>query len=91
MSPRVSRKDRWLAQGFRGSLCGVFWEISKPYLGKSRTKLSHGGETGVRSLGGEDPMEEGMAIHYGVLAWIILWTEEFGGLQSIGWQRVRHD
>ena len=50
VSSRVSRKDRWLAQGFRGSLCGVFWGISKPYVGKSRAKLSQGGETGVRPL-----------------------------------------
>ena len=32
-----------------------------------------------------------MAIHYGVLAWIILWTEESGGLQFMGLQRVGHD
>ena len=46
-------------------------------------------ETGVRSLGGEDPLEEGMAIHSSILAWRILWTEETGRLQSIGLQRVR--
>ena len=45
MSSRVSIKDRGLAQGFRASLCGGVWEISKPYVGKSRTKLSQGGET----------------------------------------------
>ena len=47
-------------------------------------------ETWVQSLGGED-LEEGMAIHSGILAWEIPWTEEPGGLQSIGSQRVRHD
>ena len=36
-------------------------------------------------------LEEGMATHSSILAWIIPWIEEFGGLQSIGSQRVRHD
>ena len=39
----------------------------------------------------EDPLEEGMATHSSILAWRIPWTEEPGGLQSMGWQRVRHD
>ena len=45
----------------------------------------------VRSLDQEDPLEEGMAAHSSVLAWRIPWTEEAGGLQSMGSQRVRHD
>ena len=45
----------------------------------------------VRSLGQEDPMEEGMATHSSILAWRIPWTEEPGGLQSIESQRVRHN
>ena len=48
-------------------------------------------ETWVRSLGWEDPLEEGMATHSSILAWRIPWTEEAGGLQSIGSQRVGHD
>ena len=48
-------------------------------------------ETQVRSLGWEDPLEKEMATHYGILAWKISWTEEPGGLQSMGSQRVRHD
>ena len=48
-------------------------------------------EMGVRSLGPEDPLEEEMATHSNILAWRIPWTEEPGGLQSIGSQRVRHD
>ena len=48
-------------------------------------------ETWVRSLDGEDPLEKGMATHSGILAWRIPWTEEPGGLQSMGSQRVRHD
>ena len=45
-------------------------------------------ETWVRSLGGEDPLEEGMATHSSILAWRIPWTEEPGGLQSMGLQEV---
>ena len=45
----------------------------------------------VESLGQEDPLEEGMATHSSILAWRILWTEEPGGLKSIGLQRVRRD
>ena len=41
-------------------------------------------ETWVRSLGQEDPLEEGMATHSSTLAWEIPWTEEPGGLQSMG-------
>ena len=48
-------------------------------------------ETQVLSLGWEDPLEKGMAAHSSVLAWRIPWTEEPGGLQSMGLQRVGHD
>ena len=48
-------------------------------------------ETQVQSLGQEDPLEKEMATHSSILAWRILWTEEPGGLQSMGSQRVRHD
>ena len=48
-------------------------------------------ETQVRCLGQEDPLEEEMATHSSVLVWEIPRTEEPGGLQSMGSQRVRHD
>ena len=48
-------------------------------------------ETLARSLGWEDPLEEEMATHSSVLAWEIPWTEEPGGLQSMGLQRAGHD
>ena len=48
-------------------------------------------ETQVRSLGQEDPLEKEMATYSGILAWEIPWTEEPGGLQSLGLQRFRHD
>ena len=47
-------------------------------------------ETLVQSLGWEDPLEQGMATYASILAWEIPWTEEPGGLQSMGLQRVRH-
>ena len=53
--------------------------------------LPAGQETQVQSLAGEHPLEKGMATHSGILAWGIPWTEEPGGLQSMGSQRVRHD
>ena len=48
-------------------------------------------ETRVQSLGQEDPLEKEKAIHYSILAWRIPWTEEPGGLQSMGSQRVGHN
>ena len=48
-------------------------------------------ETRIESLGREDPLEKGMATHSSVLAWGIPWTEESGGIQSMGSQRVRHN
>ena len=48
-------------------------------------------ETWVQSLGQEDPLEKGIATHSSILAWEIPWTEEPGGLQSIGSKRVGHD
>ena len=45
-------------------------------------------ETQVRSLGWEDPLEKEMATHSRILAWRILWTEESGGLQSMGLQEL---
>ena len=48
-------------------------------------------EMGVESLGWEDPLEEGMTNYSSILAWEIPWTEEPGGLQSIGSQRVERD
>ena len=47
--------------------------------------------TWVGSLGWEDPLEEEMATHSSILAWRILWTEQSGGLQSMGSKRIGHD
>ena len=48
-------------------------------------------ETWVPSLVQDDPLEERMATLSSILAWRIPWTEESGGLQSMGLQRIRHD
>ena len=48
-------------------------------------------ETWVQSLGRKDPLEKENARHFSTLAWKIPWTEEPGGLQSTGSQRVGHD
>ena len=48
-------------------------------------------DTWARSLGWEEPLKEGVATHSSVLAWRIPWTEERGGLQTMGSQRVGHD
>ena len=45
----------------------------------------------VQSLIGEDHLKEGMTIHSSILVWETLWTEEPGGVKSMGSQRVRHD
>ena len=48
-------------------------------------------KTHVRSLNQEDPLEEGMATHSSILVWRMPWTEEPGGLQSLGSETVGHD
>ena len=58
---------------------------------KNRLPIPDTQETRVRSLGGEDPLEKEMATHSSILAWEIPWTEEPDGLQSMEWQRVRHN
>jgi len=54
-------------------------------------RLSTMGETRVRALGWEDPLEKEKAIHSSTIAWKTPWTEEPGSLQSMGSQRVGHD
>ena len=68
----------WLTLGY------IHLRLKTPFLPAMR-------ETWVRSLGREDPLEKEMATHSSILAWRIPWTEEPGGLQSAGSQRVGHD
>ena len=48
-------------------------------------------ETWAQFEGQKDPLQKGMATLSSILAWRIPWTEEPGGLQSMGWQRIGHD
>ena len=70
-----------LASGFPGGASGK----------ESACRCRRHKSRGVRSTGGEDPTEEGIATHSSILAWRIPWVEEPGGLQSIGSQKVRLD
>ena len=71
--------------------------VTPPFLGSRASQVAQMvknppamQETGVQSLGWEDPLEEEMATHPSILAWRIPRTEEAGGLQSVQSHRVRH-
>ena len=66
-------------------------QICNLILAQSVKKLPAMQETWVRFLGQEDSLKKEMATHSSILAWEISWTEEPGGLQSVGLQRVGHD
>ena len=74
----------------------TLWKVNtlgKGFPGGSLVKNppANAGDVGdTKSLGQEDPLEEGMATHSSILAWEIPWTKEPGRLQSIGSQTVRH-
>ena len=83
--------DSWV-----GKICWRRDRLPTPvflgFPGGSDGKAStHNAETWAQSLGWEDPLEEGMATHSSILSWKIPWTEEPGGLQSMGLQRVGHN
>ena len=73
------------------SFLGEYIYIPPPDLAQRIKRLPAMQETQVRSLGWEDPLEKEMATQSSILAWRIPWTEEPGGLQSTGLQRVGHD
>ena len=79
--------------GLLNSKFGEKWAYwSKPFPGGSVVKnLSAMPQTWVSSLGWEDPLEKEMTTHSSILAWEIPWTEEPGGVQSMGLHRVGHD
>ena len=81
-----SRED--LDHGSTGSTASMIQIF--PVTQKIKNLLAMQG-TRVQSLGQEDPLEKGMAIHSSILAWRIPWTEGPGGLQSVRSQRVGHD
>ena len=61
----------------------IIWASLLPQMVKNPPAMQ---ETWIRSLGWEDPLEEGMATHFSIRAWRIPWTEEPGKLQSLGLQ-----
>ena len=87
---------RWILyqRSYQGSLPSTIWSlifVLVSLVAQMVKNLPAMRETWVRSLGGEDPLEKGMATYSNILAWRIPWTEEPGGLQTMGSQRVRHD
>ena len=60
-------------------------------MARRRESSCGAGDPGLGSLDWEDPLDEGVATHFGIVAWRVSWTEEPGGLQSMGSQRVRHN
>ena len=69
-----------------------FWEVAGHVADSSDVKnLPAMRETRVRSLGWEDPLKKETAAHSSILAWRIPWTEESGGLQSMGLQSAGHN
>ena len=60
-------------------------------LVKNSLPMQETEEMQVQSLGREDPLEKEIATRFSILGCKIPWTEEPGGLQSMGWQRIRHD
>ena len=76
--PLENTQQSWWGVG--ASQVAQWWRIHLPMQ-----------ESQVLSLGREDPLEKEMSTHSSILAWEIPWTEEPGGLQSMGLQKVRHD
>ena len=68
-----------------------FLDLSTSLVAQMVKRLPTMRKTQVQSLGQENPLEKGMSTHSSILAWRILWTEEPGGPQSLGLQKVRHD
>ena len=102
---RVREESCLIFSSGDGRLAILFVEISNSGkevgIGRNNDEISHVmvktvknlpslQETCVQSLGWEDPLEEGMATHSSILTWRIPWTEDPGGLQFRGLQRVRH-
>ena len=87
--------DRWYFMCMNVTLKRIHWGTSlvvwASLVAQMVKNLPTIQETRVLSLGREDPLEKGMATHSSILAWRIPWTEEPGGPQSMGLQRVGHD
>ena len=81
-----------LKQGGKdGQLVRLDHLVRTSLVAQTVKRLSTVWETRVQALGWEDPLEKEMAIYSSTIAWKIPWTEEPGRLQSMRWQRVRHN
>ena len=92
-----SNSQNFLSLPYCLQILGTIRKLSHTYEGslggsviKNPPAVQELQEMQVRSLGQQDPLEEGTATHSSILAWRIPWTEELGGLQSTGSQRVGH-
>ena len=84
--------NSFLVESIGISVYNIMLSANQDFPGGSEDKASACNvETRVRSLGWEDPLEKEMSTHSSILVWRIPWTEEPGGLQSTGSQRVRHE
>ena len=89
MKPWVGESDR--DRGFHAQRGWELWREPNSLVTQTVKNPPAIQEAWFQTLGWEDPLEKGMATHSSTLAWRIPWTEEPGGLQSIGSQRVGHD
>ena len=88
----VAQSRTWLKWLSSSSSSSVYvYSTSASQVAQRLKHLPAMWETWVQSLGQEDPLEKEMATHSSILAWRIPWTEEPGGLQSTGLQKVGHD
>ena len=82
------KKSHAVSSRLTAALLAEFWVSLMAQAVKNLPAIQ---ETQIQSLGREDPLEKGMAIHSSILVWRIPWTERPGGLQSIGLPRLGHD
>ena len=91
LSDSQSQKSSCYTTGFQtGNRDTLGWWFLVNFILQTVKDLPTMQETGVQSLGWEDPLEKGMVTHPSILAWRIPWTEEPGKQQSMGSQRVGH-
>ena len=76
---------------FRYFIMSQFWGLPWLLSGEKKKLPANAGDASLIPGLGRSPGQKEMATHFSMLAWIIPWTEEPGGLQSIGLQRIRHD
>ena len=86
-----SLSNQCCSGALQGIRCTFSSELRASLVVQSVKNLPAVQETQVQSLGWEDPQEKEMATHSSIPAWKIPWTEEPGGLQFMGLQRVGHD